>query len=539
MFEVKSIQKYIFLGDRLRDTIGASELIDLLTNEKIPEENLLDNVLSVVAAKDSIEFSRRAGGAFYAFSRDAIVLARFSALWSLAVQHWAPGLSFDMGKGSGKTMLEAFDTARRNMQSSSSHPRAFLPLGSPITLRTPRTGMAATKNHSHEGAIDSATVRKRIFSDLSTAGFIDRFSPPGINWRDWPTSFEPNEPDLQNSQRDSKPFNQIFPFVGENRSVAMIHADGNGMGQILRQLKGLVESTPDRFQELYKDFSNAVECSTIQAAQEAVKIALIPYRKPGEPLAARPILLGGDDVIVIVRSDLALHYIQAFASAFERESATRLRALNCDLPPKLTIGFGVVYLLANQPFSLAVQVAEKLMGHAKNDAKKIVPNGQIPPSTVMFHRVTGTLSCDVLEPIRRSDHTTLELTMGTYVLSTEFTSPLPKLGDLFALQALLQHPAMAHGPIRQLLNLLESSPTQARQSWARWRFLMKEKPSEILNKFDEIMKQLLPQYNSQKALPYAPLEAQSPHHRTPLGDVLTLRAVNNLLPENISEEARV
>jgi hypothetical protein len=540
LFEVKSIQRYIFLGDRLRDTIGASELIDLLTNEQSPKENLLDNVLSAIDAKNRIEFSRRAGGAFYAFSEDSDVLARFSALWSLAVQHWAPGLAFDMGKGSGKTMLDAFNDARRNMQSLNSYPRAFLPLSSPVTLRTPRTGMAATKNHSREGAMDHLTTRKRAFSDLAKAGFINRFSPIGITWRDWPTSFEPNESGPQNPQGKSEPTNQIFPFAGENRSVAMIHADGNGMGQILRQLKGLVGSSPERFRQIYKDFSKVVEGSTNQAAREAVETVLIPHRKTGEPLAARPVLLGGDDVIVIVRSDLALHYIQAFASAFERVSAVQLRTLKCGgLPLKLTIGFGVVYLSANQPFSLAVQVAEELMVHAKNDAKKTVPNGQIPPSTVRFHRVTGALSLDALEPIRQSNPTTLDHTMGTYVLSTEPASPLPKLGDLFELQALLQQPAMAHGPIRQLLNLMESSRAQAQQSWARWRKLMQENQSEILKNFDKIMTRLLPQYNPLNNLPYTLLEDQGSHHRTPLGDVVTLHAVNNLLPENISKEACV
>ncbi len=526
IFEVKSIQAFLFASARLRDAIGGSELIDLLTNEQ-SDSNLLDAVLQATETQGLIEFSRRAGGAFYAFSQDAAALDRFAALWTLAVQHWAPGLGFVFGRGNGADRREAFARAQADSRSQSSRERAQYPMPAPVAERARRTGRVAVGRDKKDALIDAATQRNKAFADLSRAGFITRYSPEEeqLDWRDWPRNLEPDADEEGG-----------FPFAHGMRDVALIHADGNGMGQVLIRIGETVRHHPDAFLKIYQTFSKAVEASTQHAARQATREVLLPVRQNGELLAARPILLGGDDVIVLVRADLALAYAQVFARAFEQESREQLRELSQlgvdGLPDQLTLGFGIAFIGASQPFSMAVALAESVMAHAKSQAKSRNQGQAITPSSLAFYRVTTALIDDYDTLVQRvMTHHEGEKryihTLGTYALEAEEGGGLPRLADLEALVNLLQDEDMARGPVRGLLNLLQLDPGQARTSWRRWRHLMQDKRARALHEFDARMRAMIPAYQADaEHLPYAWDERQGAFI-SPLGDALELLALKH------------
>lgn len=529
VFEVKSIQSYIFASGRLRDAIGGSELIDLLTNAEERGDNLLDAALDATHTQRQIVFSRRAGGVFYAFSEDGEALDRFAALWALAVQQWAPGLAFVLGRGEGASMREAFGRAKRAADTQASREWPAFPVPAPVAERAARTGRVAVGRHRKDGAIDATTSRIKAFADLSRAGFITRNSPPDVDWHDWPRHLEADTDDAEGA----------FPFREGQRNVALIHADGNGMGQVLMRMAKAVEQRPDAFIEVYRTFSAAIDASTRAGAQAAAQEVLIPNRQNGELLAARPILLGGDDVIALVRADLALAYAQAFARAFEHESERQLAALGrlgvTQLPPRLTIGFGIAYIGANQPFSMAATLAKSLMKHAKNRAKACDDEGVLAPSSVAFYRVTAALTDDYDDTLNKvltlqQGNQCYQHTLGAYALLDDPGGQLPTLGALDALVSLLRSDDMARGPLRGLLNLQQLDPVQARASWRRWRQLMKDTRPQTLGEFDSCMQALLPGFDPNAELPYVQRkpykdEKNPPPYVSPLGDALDLLAV--------------
>lgn len=534
VFEVKSIQSFIFASGRLRDAIGGSELIDLLTNEQAAD-NLLDAVMAASESAGQIDFSRRAGGAFYAFSDDAAALDRFAALWSLAIQHWAPGLGFVLGRGLGQDRPAAFKSARMDSRRHASRERGQFPAVSPVAERSRRTGRVAVRRDQKDGVIDAPTQRNKSFSDLSRAGFITRNSPPEaqLNWRDWPRNLEA---DAQGEDG--------FPFANGTRDIALIHADGNGMGQVLIKISEAVQRRPDDFLKIYQAFSKAVETSTQRGAQQAAREVLLPARQAGELLAARPILLGGDDVIVLVRADLALAYVQAFTRAFEAQSKESLKELSesgvAGLPEKLTLGFGVAFIGANQPFSMAAELAESIMGHAKKQAKKLGAENhdsaaKPAASSVAFFRVTTALVDDYDALVQRvlthrKGKQTFTHTLGAYAVLGEDDSRLPKLSDLEKLVSLLQAQDMARGPVRSLLNLLQLDPEQAQTSWRRWKQRMRETQQTRLDEFSACMQALIRRYAPDADLPYAIPYANSRSEDefiSPLGDALDLLAIHH------------
>ncbi len=518
VFELNSIQPYLFASGRLRDVAGASELLDQMTDG---DGNLLDNVLNALGMGDgkTIRFSRRAGGAIYAFCDDRDELMRFLRLWTLAVQQWAPGMDFSLGMGEGCTHAEAFDAARRAMNADANRKRPNLPPASPLTSRSRRTGLAAidAKWRAKDGPMDAPTARKKQMADLSKAGFLKRFAPPDadLKWRDWPTDLE------------GKSDTGAFPFAGDDRTVALIHADGNGLGQLLMHIRDAAKEDDNRFVELFRAFSNAVAATTQSAAQQATEKVLLPVREKerSQCLAARPILLGGDDITVIVRADLAMEYCKVFAEAFESASREELKKLGEDhsvegLPKRLTLGFGLVFLRASQPFHMAIHLAEDLLGEAKKVAKAL--NQDDPESSIAFHRITGSLVDDYEQIVARvlshrfGDETFID-TLGVYY----FKEQQPCLDDLLELARTLGADDMARGPTRQLMTLMGHDKAQAERRYRRWRRLMADDKDKTprLKKYDELMN-ALSSISKNALLPYD--NSGNGICRSPLGDALAL-----------------
>jgi len=514
LFEANGIQRYLFASGRLRDVAGASELLDRLTSGK---GNLLDSVCETTGMTNRVDFSRRAGGAFYAFSEDRAALETLRDLWTVAVQQYAPGLAYSLGMGGGSDAASAFDAARRALMADGSRLRPRLPVVAPVTERTRRTGEAAEHEDKKEGRIDAASQRRKRFTDPAKASFLDRYAPDDaeLGWRDWPRNLESDAED------------SAFPFQDENRTIALIHADGNGLGQLLIRLQAAAKKHPDRFITYFQRFSELVETITQAAAKTATREVLLPARQGSECLAARPILLGGDDITVLVRADLALRYCRVFAEAFEEASREALRRLGGeegveDLPARLTLGFGVVYMRASQPFYLASHLAESLIAHAKKKAKAIDRND--PPASLAFHRVTTSLVDDYEQIVERElthrrDGQTFIDTLGAYFLSDGRD---PALADLEDLAALLGRDDMARGPTRQLMTLMGHPGIQAEQRYRRWRQLMADGKKSLLDDFDHLLEALAGKEGyPRQALPYARRSDEEPW-RTPLGDALAL-----------------
>jgi len=544
LFEINAIQNYLFASGRLRDVIGASELLDRLTNREDPH-NLLDAVgraagVDITEAKDAprgdeVVFTRRAGGAFYAFSEQEAPLRRLRDLWSLAVQQTAPYLSFNLGIGSGDSLPEAFRNAREALRRDNDRLRPHLPLAPPLVERSRRTGRAGVEpgKQAKDGVMDAAIWARKPFAGLSESRFLERYAPEeaGLGWRDWPRDLEAEQGERRGA----------FPFVGESRILALIHADGNGLGVLLRRLAEAAQARPERFVPLYQGFSRMVDDVTRKAAQAATREVLVPARKRegSACLPARPIVLGGDDLMVLVRADLALDYLRVFTRAFETQSRAALSALAekeeglSDLPRRLTLGAGLVFIRASQPFHLAIRLAESLMATAKRAAKAV--SEEDPPSSVAFYRVTSSLVEDydqLVETTLGHEHggERYRDTLGTYFLGDH----VPRLDDLLALTRLLGGEGMARGPTRELLTLIGHAEGQARMRYRRWRQLMKEGRPEDLRRFDALL-ETLAGGEVHPELPYA-RPAKTKAWRSPLGDALALLGAGCGAPRNDEDD---
>lgn len=542
LFEAKSIQPYLLATNRLKEIVGGSELIESLTGE----DGLFDAALQ--AAGGEFECSRKGGGAAFAFTTDKDARDRLAALWPLLVAQQAPGLEFVQARGEGPSEYGAFEDAAPKLRAERNRLAARLPQPGPFATRNRRSGEVAvalsdSKKNERAEPVDAATHRKLMRTFWRGPKLVKRFASSSEP-DDWPVNLNPRDAESDDGR--------VFPFIGEDRIIALVHCDGNALGQLLIDLGAVVKADRGRFMDVFAGFSMAVTAATQAAAQSATRAVLEPWiNRDNRVYPARPIVLGGDDLTLLVRADLALPFTQHFLHAFSQETGKAFQRLRdqdgLPLPKRLSACAGIAYARATQPFYLLHELAEQLCKHAKRRAKRTLPSTDelaklqpnqrpVVPSALSFHRVTAAF-VDDYDDILTQQLTARGLRQTLECYAVEPCEHLPPLQALIALQALLEQPAMARGPTRELLGLIGNDPQQAKDQYKRWRQLMregrvrKEHPA-LLEQFDGLLGKLsVP--DAAADLPYgAPISGSEDSNEnglrsSPLGDVEVLRSVYN------------
>lgn len=201
--------------------------------------------------------------------------------------------------------------------------------------------------------------------------------------------------------------------------VAVVHADGNGLGQIFLDFDryaGFDENGENwsgrKYVKEYRRFSVALDICTINAAALALKNMQTAWQENNPNIltievAAIPLVLGGDDLTILCDGAYALKFAHDFLTAFEKETRIERdlvgsivkqisqRAFGRDY---LGICAGVAIVKPHFPFHQAYELAESLLRSAKQVKERIhhIPkvqteNGEeakevsLPASALDFH----------------------------------------------------------------------------------------------------------------------------------------------------------
>ena len=192
----------------------------------------------------------------------------------------------------------------------------------------------------------------------------------------------------------------IEDITSKNDWIAIIHADGNGLGQVVQKV--------GKNKEVFREFSTQLGKATEEAAQKAYASISEEYefrKLKNMFIPIRPVVLGGDDFTVICRADFAIEYTQKFLEEFEKETQIRLASLLTgynvlkDNANKLTACAGIAFIKSSYPFHYGYHLAELLCNEAKDEAKK--EKDILTPSCLMFHKVQDSFVEDYKDIIIR------------------------------------------------------------------------------------------------------------------------------------------
>lgn len=364
---VQGIQQYIFRTNELKNIVEASERVQNICTEKFKE------VLGCKLNENNIVLNA-AGNVKYLFDEREeceYVVRNFPKV----VMEYAPGITISQAVipcPDDNNYAEYSDELERRLRQQRNKPTSGITAGLMGTLRDTGSSLPIQEYIERLDVKNSKT-------ELCKNAFGNNVNAHDVVW-------------------------EIDKMTDKNDWIAVIHADGNGLGQVVQKI--------GKNREQFRTFSRNLDMATKAAAQmafKAVSAKLDEEKKTVIPI--RPIVLGGDDLTVICRANLAIDYVTSFINAFEKEAKEKTHQ-------DLTACAGVAFIKSSFPFYYGYALAESLCNEAKKDAKKDLKDGKFAPSCLMFHKVQDSFTEDYASIVERELTGRDEYTMkhGPYYL---------------------------------------------------------------------------------------------------------------------------
>lgn len=461
---VQGIQNFILQTNKLREIVGASEMVAQICSQLF---------IDLVGGNNDNLIQHAAGNVKYIFnSRQECekIVKSFPKI----VMTYAPGITLSQAvvEFDGSDFSKAVDSLERKLRIQRNRPIRSQTLGLMGVRRSRQTGLPAVDGKDFR---DDASIKKLKASDtlsLCRKSF-------GIDITRALVAYD------------------IKDITDKNDWIAVIHADGNGLGRIVQVLG-------KNGAGIFKKFSEDLDMATQRAANKA--FAKVQDRFSQGIIPIRPIVLSGDDFTAICRADLAIDYTKAFIAAFEEETTGIFNGIDVfssgAIRDRMSACAGIAYVKASYPYYYAYDLAEELCSEAKKDVKdkdSIRKGEELPPSGIMFHKVLDSFNTGYssIEKRELSPTPGISLKYGPYYLS-------PKKGR-WTIEELQMNVSMLSGDdgnavkstIRRWLSALHRDSGQANQLLQRAQLLYgnNEKQRQLLDLATSVTEGRTPAYD--------------------------------------------
>ena len=286
---IQGIQSFIFQTNELQDITGASELVDKICTKEFKAFYGIDGEDGLIIGA--------AGNIKYDFSNENDCKKAVRE-FPKKVMTMVPGVTISQAVAvyddtTNEHFEKAIDDIEKKLKAQRNKSYQSLTLGLTGISRSRTTGLPLTVKIKKDKEVyfDDSTYAKRQHNKLITLSN---------------KSFYGKEPET--NLESGKIAFDISDITDKNDWIAIIHADGNGLGKVVQKVG---KNKAD-----FKYFSEQLNMSTIRAANDAFKEVSSKFIVNGK-IPIRPVVLGGDDMTAIIRGDLAIPYVRVFMEKFE------------------------------------------------------------------------------------------------------------------------------------------------------------------------------------------------------------------------------
>jgi len=426
LVDTTGIQSYIFGSNRLRENVGASHLVYMATEgwlredpdrllgttkhnlSKSPHSNPHDTQnndeqLRIIDDNLDAELLYAGGGNTVLLFRnegEETLAKKFTHNLSRKLIEEAPRLEVaavrqpvDLQQGS---LALAFKEGFRKLKKKKAErERSQELLGLGVTAACQSTGLVASYEQEEPGSGDSNDINETEQAASENNNPLSKFlisSSVKAKWLNNPPANQRLNHQLGNLLGKHYRFPLDFDHLGRSKGdfsyIAVVHADGNGMGRTLQEIieQYEVRTGIDANNALIRQirtFSHAVNAAGLNAlsmvVEEVVEWSERQLRKGDAPsaaqskgrlnLAIRPIVFGGDDVTFVCDGRIGLKAAQVFLRAFGEQEIP-------DAAGKMRPGCaaaGVAIVKTHYPFARAYMLSEELCKNAKSEFEREAP----------------------------------------------------------------------------------------------------------------------------------------------------------------------
>jgi hypothetical protein len=386
VIDTTGIQKYVFGSNRLKENIGASHLVKLATVQWVKDCLIcLDNNVHIPdEKKEELEprintDERIIAELVYAGGGNTVLLFRsmecareFTQNLTRKILEDAPGLNiviahqnFDWDKPKALQQAIENDLIKGKLDAQKRQPRPSVPLlGLSVTATCRSTGLVAFEDTNGKYGIpdgEGYLASREIIAKLKAADEANTQFKEML-FKDQPSKYKIAR-DVDDMGRTEQ----------ESSYIALVHADGNQMGNRFEEYGKAQQSNRDFIVEMRrlswgvnKAASNAIEevgklvIDAIETGKIGIKENYLPFR---------PIVYGGDDVTFVCDGRIGLSLAVKFLKEFEKQTQ--------NLPDgkgKATACAGIAIVKTHYPFSRTYELCEALCSSAKKFVRQETDN---------------------------------------------------------------------------------------------------------------------------------------------------------------------
>ena len=368
---VQGIQDFIFQTNELKHIVGASELVAQICTTAFEE-------FAVKSGGESIV--RAAGNIKYVFD-DLEDCKKAFRNFPKKIMQFAPGITVSQAVAAfdnDSQFGNAIDKVENLLKTQRNKACKSVLSGLMGIKRANNTGLPATHINKNGAYLDESTTKKEEEAFYETRVLCKK-------------SFNKEKLQHDNIAYDIK------QITGKNDWIAIIHADGNGLGKVVQKV--------GKNKDVFREFSQKLDEATTAAAHAAYdNLKFANKISEDKVIPIRPVVLSGDDMTVIIRGELAIEYAKVFMDAFKSQTKKLLghilrgNEVFADGKDFLTACAGIAFIKSSYPFYYGYQLAEELCGQAKKDTKAIAKErgseDNLPDSCLMFHKVQDSFITD-------------------------------------------------------------------------------------------------------------------------------------------------